>query len=102
MDIYEQCGNHICSVIYASYVHSASCHKADCSDFIYGTYICVNLPYKPIRYLIYVAYMPNFMGIFVSSTCLVITCEVYIAVGCVLEHICINVGSICLSSMLAV
>ena len=34
-------------------------------------------------------------AIFVSDTYLAITCEVNIAVACVLVHICKNVGSIC-------
>ena len=45
-NIYVQCGNHICSVIYVKYVYSAHCHMVDCIDFICGIYMCIHLPYK--------------------------------------------------------
>ena len=48
--------------------------------------------YKSIKYL---AYIPNLVGIFVSSTYMAIKSEVCIAVGFALGHICKNVGSIC-------
>ena len=57
----------------------------------YVAHMCRHLPYKSIKYL---AYMPNLVGIFVSSTYLAVIWEVCIAVGCVLTHMCKNVGSI--------
>ena len=39
-----------------------------------------------IMYLVYIGYMPNLMGIFVSGTCLATTYEEEIAVFCVLTH----------------
>ena len=39
--------------------------------------------------------MPHLVGIFVSGTYLVKTCEVRIAVGCILAYTCKTVGSIC-------
>ena len=46
-----------------------------------------------IRSIKHFAYMPNLVGIFVSSTYLAITWEVCIAVSCVLEHGCKNIRS---------
>ena len=43
-------------------------------------------PYTDIKYLAYVAYMPNLVGIFGSGTYLAITCRVKVAVACVLEY----------------
>ena len=40
-NIYVQCGNHICSVVYVKYVYSAHCHMFDCSDFICGTSVYI-------------------------------------------------------------
>ena len=64
--------------------------------------MCIYLPYTPIKYLSYMVYMPNVVDTFVSSTNLVITCEVGIVVGCVLTHVCKNIGSRCPFSMFAV
>ena len=36
LNMYVQCGKHICSVTYVNYVYSANCHLVDCSDFICG------------------------------------------------------------------
>ena len=33
----------------------------------YVALMCVHLPYKPIRFLAYMVYMPNLMGIFLSN-----------------------------------
>ena len=97
-NIYVQCGNHIYSVINVKYVYSAHCHVVDCIDFIYGTYMCIHLPYKFIRYLAYVTYMPNLVGIYVSSRYLGMAGDVCTVVGCVLAHI----GSIYLFNMFVV
>ena len=64
---------HICSVIYFKYVYSAYCQMVDYNDFICGTYMYIHLPYKSIRYLAHLAYMPYLVGTFVSSTYLAIT-----------------------------
>ena len=48
------------------------------------------------------ASMPNLVGIFVSGTYLTITCEVEVAIGCVLTYIYKNIGSVCSCCMLAV
>ena len=45
-----------------------------------------------MKYFTCMAYMPNLVCIFVSSTHLAIMCEVCIVVGCVLAHMCKNVG----------
>ena len=37
-ELYVQCGSHICSVIHMKYVHSATCHMVDASDFIWDRY----------------------------------------------------------------
>ena len=55
-NIYVQCGNYICSVIHVKYVYSTHCHMVDYSDFICGTYVHIHLPYKFIKYLVYMAY----------------------------------------------
>ena len=96
--IYVKYGSHICSVIYVKYVCSFHCNIVDCSDFICGTYIV----YISHRSLKYVAYMPNVVGILVSSPHLVITWEVCISVDCILSHMCKIVGSICPFNMLLV
>ena len=64
------------------YMHSTYCHIIDFSGFIYGTNMYIYLLYKYIKY---VAYMLNLMGIHVSSMYLAITWEVCIAVGCALS-----------------
>ena len=84
------------------YVHSAHHHMADCSDFICAWDICIHHPYKSIRYLAYMVYMPNLVCIFVSSIYLAITWEVCIAVGCVVAHACRNVCSLCPFNILVV
>ena len=43
--------------------------------------------YVAIKYLAYRAYVPNLEGIFASCTYLAITCEVDIAVGCILAYV---------------
>ena len=45
----------------------------DSFDFICGTYMHIHLPYKSIRYLVYMAYMLNVVTIFDSSTYLAVT-----------------------------
>ena len=82
------CINHICSVIPVTYLYSANCHMVDCSDFICGTYLCIYLSYKSIKYL---AYMSNLVGIYVSYWQF-----------CVLPHISKNVASIYPFNMLVV
>ena len=69
----------------------------DFSNFIYGTSVCIHVPYKPIRFM---AYIPNLVAIFVERTYLTMPYEVCIAVGCLLAHIYKNVGSLCPFSML--
>ena len=64
------------------------------SDSICGRCIHIDQPYMPIKHLIYKAYMPNLMGIFVSDTYLAVTCEVDIAAGFLLVNLCQNVQSI--------
>ena len=55
--------------------------------------MCIHLQYKPTRYLVFVAYMPNLVVIPVSSLYLAITCEAYVVVHCVLAQVCKYVGS---------
>ena len=59
-----------------------------------GNNMHVNLPYLSIRHFLYVAWMPNFLGIFASGTYLAVTCEVDGAFGYVLVYICRIVGSV--------
>ena len=74
---------HICAM-WQSYlfsdicqVYSAHCHMVDSSssDFICGihTYMYIHLPCESIRYLAYMAYVSNLVGIFASSTLLAVT-----------------------------
>ena len=98
-NIYVQCGNLICLMLYFKYVCSVPCNMLCSSDFICGTYMWIHLPYKSIKYL---AYISNLMDIFVSDTHLAITWDIYIAVGCDLAHICKKCGSIYPLNMLAV
>ena len=72
-------------------MYRGPCHMVDCSDFIYDTYMCIHLPFNLIKYL---AYMPNSVGIFVSGAYLA-RCEICIAIGFGLVHVCKNVGSLC-------
>ena len=52
VNMYVQCGSHICSVICVKYVHSAYCHTLlQC-----GTYMCIHPPCKFIKHM---AYMPS-------------------------------------------
>ena len=102
MNEYVQCSNHIYSVIYVKYVYSAHCHMGDCIDFICGMYMHIHLPYKFMKYLTYMAYMSSLVGLFVPSTYLAVTWEVYIADGCILAHMCKNVGSIYPFSILVI
>ena len=37
------CGSHICLVIYVKCVYSAFSCMIDCSDFIFGAYMCIHL-----------------------------------------------------------
>ena len=67
-----------------------------------GTHMYIHLSYKSIKYLAYMVYMPNLMGVYVSSTYLAITCEICIVVGYVLAQICKNVGSVYPFNMLVV
>ena len=46
--------------------------------------------------------MWHLRGMFVAGTYMAITCEVDIAVACVVAHICKNVGSVCVFSIIAV
>ena len=41
---------------------------------IYGTYMCIDHPYKPLKYLAYMAYMHNLMVRFISNTSKAMTC----------------------------
>ena len=45
------------------YMYNAHCHIFDVSYFIYVTYMCICLLYKPIRYLVYMAYVHFKSGI---------------------------------------
>ena len=49
--------------------------------------MCVYLPDQPIKYFAYMAFMPNLVGTFISSTYLVIMWLICIIVGCVLVHV---------------
>ena len=51
-------------------------------------------PTYAVRYLAYMAYIPNSVGILVFGTYLEVICEVKVAVGCVLAYMHKNVGSI--------
>ena len=79
-------------MIHVKYVYSAPCHVVDSSDC---AYMHIHLRYRPTRYLPYMAYMPNLVGVSVSSTYLSIICKVFIGVGSVDAHMYKNVRSIC-------
>ena len=53
-----------------------------------GTYIWIHPLYKAIKYLACIAYMPNVVDIFISSTHLELTWEVCFEVGGILAHVC--------------
>ena len=63
-------------------------------------HLCIYIPHIYVRYLAYMAYIHNLVGIFVSGTYLAITAEVEVVAGCVLVYMCTNVGSIFPFSML--
>ena len=65
-------------MIYVKYVQSGPC-VVNGSDVICGVYMCVHLPYNPIKYL---AYILSLFGIFVSGTYLRIVFEIDVAVSC--------------------
>ena len=68
---------------YDKYMYnSAPCDIVYASDFMCGRYMCIHLPFMPIKYLAYIACMPKLVGIFVSCTYLAITCEVEITISC--------------------
>ena len=60
-------------------VYSAPGHEVDATDFIYGTYMHIHLSYMAIRYI---DYMYRLMDKFVSGTCMPVTYEVDVVVGC--------------------
>ena len=64
-----------------------------CTDIVVS-YVDTNL-------FVYVAYSWHLRGIFVAGTYMAIICEVYIAFGYIFTHECNHVGSICLSSIMA-
>ena len=73
-------------VINVKYVYSAPWHMV-IAVTLYVAHICVYIFHKSVKYWAYMAFMPNLVVIFVSSTYLAITWEVYIAVGCVREYV---------------
>ena len=83
---------HICSVTYVKYVYSTPLLNGCASDFICGIYMYIYLLYMCVKYLAYLAYMPNLMDIFVSGIYLVIICVVEVAFSCVLVYVCIMVA----------
>ena len=83
-------------------MYNAPCFLVDASDFIFGLSMCIHLLHICIKYLMYMAYIPNLLGIFVSITYYAITCVAETAVGCILAYKCKNVGSICQCRMLAI
>ena len=74
----------------------------DWTDFICGMNMCIHLPYKFVQYFAHIAYLPNLVHIFVFSIYFAIPREVCTVVGCVLAHICKNVGAICPVNLLVV
>ena len=56
----------------------------DASDFICCTYVHVHSHMCSSN----IAYMCNLVGIFVSGTCVIISCEVDDVVCCLLAYIC--------------
>ena len=71
----------ICLEIYVKYMYSVHCHMVDCSDFVCGTYMCIQFPYKCIKIGMY-GKVTNLVGIFVSSTYFAITRQICILVAC--------------------
>ena len=51
--------------------------------------------FLPIRYLTYISYMPNLMGISVSGMYLTISCEVDIVADFILAYMSKKVGAVC-------
>ena len=56
----------------------------------------------PFLYFVYMAYVTNVVDIYVSGTCLAVTCEVDVAVACISVYFCKNVNFMCPFNMLAV
>ena len=71
-------------------MYSASANIVDAIDCICGMYMHLPPQYICIKYI---AYMCMLAGIFVFGTCMMITSEVGVAIGVVLKHTCVNVGS---------
>ena len=89
-----QCGSHICVEMYVKYVYCTYCCIVHSSDIICNTDVNMFSIYIH-QILAWMAYLPNMGGLFISSTYLALTCEVYIAVGCVLVHVYRSICSIC-------
>ena len=84
--------HHLCSCESLSTVlsvYSANCYMVNGSNMICGIhmnihpYICLFFPYM--------VYIPKLVGIFVYAIYLAITCNLYVAAGCILGYICTNV-----------
>ena len=76
--------------MYVKYVYSAPGHIVHATEFICSICMCVHVPYIHINYM---ASIYNLGDHIASGTCIAIRCEIDVEVGCVLEHIYNNVGS---------
>ena len=77
-----------CSQLKVDNPNSTSGHVVVASDFMYGTYMQIHPPCLPIRYLAYMTYMNDLVGIYIPATYLVISHEVAVAL---FWHICAEV-----------
>ena len=71
-------------------------HNFYCTYSTYGLYMHIHLPYKPIKYLTNIALILNLVDIFVSGTCVAISCKVEVVVGCILACFCKKPVYICM------
>ena len=100
-----QCGSKFCSVLYVN-IFTVLLFEwfVPVTSYVAHIYIYIHKCPKNACYVlqIYMAYMPDLVGIFVFGIYLEITCEIEVAFGCGLEHICQILGCICTYSMLDV
>ena len=54
-ELYLECGEHICSVIFVKYVYSAPCCMVDVNDFMCGFLFVHTSPYVDVKYFAYMA-----------------------------------------------
>ena len=99
--LYLQWGSNICSKLYVKHVYSAPCCMVGGSDFIYGTGVYIfHISLWNIWPTVYDTYSQ--LG---GHICFLYIFGNYMnwgfEVGCVLKHLCKNIGSICLFSIMS-